>query len=65
MVLYTISFILMLLACIIAGYQKRGWLWTTRLPLYIVMAAVLALPTVLPLVIFLIALFDLEVDGCA
>ena len=65
MVLYTISFILMLLACIIAGYQKRGWLWTTRLPMYIAVSAVLALPTMLPLLFFLVALFDIEVKDHA
>lgn len=41
MVLYSISFVLMLLACIIAGYQKRGWKWSTRLPMYITASAVL------------------------
>jgi len=40
-VLYTISFILMLLSCIVAGYQKRGWKWSTRLPSYIAVSAVL------------------------
>lgn len=61
MVLYTISFILMLLSCIVAGYQKRGWKWATRLPLYIAVSAVLALPTMLPLMFFLGCLFDIDV----
>lgn len=60
MVLYTISFILMLLSCIVAGKRKRRWLWTTHLPMYIVVSAVLALPTMLPLMFFLITLFDIE-----
>lgn len=60
MVLYSISFVLMLLACIIAGYQKRGWKWSTRLPMYIVVSAVLALPTMLPLMFFLMCLFDID-----
>lgn len=60
MVLYSISFVLMLLACILAGYQKRGWRWSTRLPMYIAVSAVLALPTMLPLVFFLVCLFDID-----
>lgn len=61
MVLYTISFILVLLSCIVAGKRKRGWRWIERLPLYIGTSAVLALPTMLPLLFLLIAWFDLEV----
>lgn len=51
----------MLLTCIIAGYQKRGWTWPTRLPMYIAVSAVLALPTMLPLMFFLACLFDIDV----
>lgn len=61
MVLYSISFVLMLLTCIIAGYQKRGWRWSTRLPMYIAVSAVLALPTMLPLMFFLACLFGIDV----
>lgn len=61
MVLYTISFFLMLLTCIIAGYQKRGWKWFAWLPMYIAVSAVLALPTMLPLMLFLACLFDIDV----
>lgn len=60
MVLYTINFVLILLACIRAGHQKRGWRWITRLPLYITASAVLALPTMLPLLFFLVCHFDWE-----
>lgn len=60
MSLYTISLVLMLLSFMVAGYRKRGPNFITRLPLYISAAAVLALPTMLPLVIFLVCFFNLE-----
>lgn len=60
MSLYTISLILMLLSFMVAGYRKRGPDCIIRLPLYISAAAVLALPTMLPLVIFLVCFFNLE-----
>lgn len=60
MALYTISLVLMLLSFMVAGYRKRGQTASIRLPLYISAAAVLALPTMLPLVIFLVCFFNLE-----
>lgn len=60
MTLYTISLVLMLLSFMVAGYRKRGPDCIIRLPLYISAAAVLALPTMLPLVISLVCFFNLE-----
>lgn len=60
MPLYTISLVLMLLSFMVAGYRKRDQDFIIRLPLYISAAAVLALPTMLPLVIFLVCFFNLE-----
>lgn len=60
MTLYTINLVLMLLSFMVAGYRKRGQNFITRLPLYISAAAVLALPTMLPLVIFLVCFFNIE-----
>lgn len=60
MVLYSISFTLLLLAFTVAGYRKRGHACVIRLPLYLATSAVLALPTMLPLLVCMVCIFNIE-----
>lgn len=60
MVLYSISFILLLLASTVAGYRKRGPACAIRLPLYLATSVVLALPTMLPLLVCVVCVFNIE-----
>ena len=60
MILYSISFTLLLLSFTVAGYRKRGPACVIRLPMYLTTSAVLALPTMLALLVCVVCLFNLE-----
>lgn len=61
MTLYTISFVLLFFACAAEAYRKRGLFAWSRVPMAIALSAVLALPAMLPLVLFLILAFDVDI----
>lgn len=60
MVLYTISFVLLFFACAAEAYRKHGLFAWSRVPMAIALSAVLALPVMLPLLIFLICIFNMD-----
>lgn len=60
MTLYAISAVLIFCTCIIESFRKHGTVKWADLARGTAMAAVLALPTMLPLLIFLICTFDLK-----
>ena len=61
MTLYTISFVLLFFACAAEAYRKHGLFAWSRVPMAIALSAVLALPVMLPLVLFLILAFDVNI----
>lgn len=61
MTLYTISFVLLFFACAAEAYRKHGLFAWSRVPMAIALSAVLALPVMLPLVLFLILAFDVDI----
>ena len=61
MILYTISFVLLFFACAAEAYRKHGLFAWSRVPMAIALSAVLALPVMLPLVLFLILAFDMDI----
>ena len=61
MTLYTISFVLLFFACAAEAYRKHGLFAWSRVPTAIALSAVLALPVMLPLVLFLILAFDVDI----
>lgn len=61
MTLYTISFVLLFFACAAEAYRKHGLFAWSRVPMAIALSAVLALPVMLPLVLFLILVFDVDI----
>lgn len=61
MLLYTISFVLLFFACAAEAYRKHGLFAWSRVPMAIALSAVLALPAMLPLVLFLILAFDMDI----
>lgn len=61
MILYTISFVLLFFACAAEAYRKHGLFAWSRVPMAIALSAVLALPVMLPLVLFLILAFDVDI----
>nr|DAR13921.1 MAG TPA: aerobic respiration control sensor protein [Caudoviricetes sp.] len=63
MTLYAISAVLIFCACIIESFRKHGTVKWVNLARGTAVAAVLALPTVLPLLIFLICAFDLKLEA--
>lgn len=58
MTLYAISAVLIFCACIIESFRKHGTVKWVDLARGTATAAVLALPTMLPLWVFLICAFD-------
>lgn len=62
MTLYTISFVLLFFACAAEAYRKHGLFAWSRVPMAIALSAVLALPVMLPLVLFLILAFDVDIQ---
>lgn len=62
MTLYTISFVLLFFACAAGAYRKHGLFAWSRVPMAIALSAVLALPVMLPLVLFLILAFDVDIQ---
>lgn len=60
MTLYAISAVLIFCTCIIESFRKHGMVKWVNLARGTAMAAVLALPTMLPLLIFLVCAFDLK-----
>lgn len=61
MTLYTISFVLLFFACAAEAYRKHGLFAWSRVPMAIALSAVLALPVMLPLALFLILAFDMDI----
>lgn len=61
MTLYIISFVLLFFACAAEAYRKHGLFAWSRVPMAIALSAVLALPVMLPLVLFLILAFDVDI----
>ena len=57
----TISSVLLSVACAAWSYRKHGLFAGSRVPTATALSAVLALPVMLPLVLFLILAFDVDI----
>lgn len=62
MTLYALSAILLFFACIVESFRKRGGITWLDLIKATALAVVLALPVMLPFVLFLIIAFDVSIQ---